>query len=270
MVSHLLAKMEKSTLAGVGTGLLLIYGAIFMGTGWITFFDPASLLLVVGGTAAGMMVTFTFDELKFVMPVLKDFMGFQTPNYSKYIDTFGELSKIARREGLLALDRQIEEIDDKFLRFGLEMAVDGIDEREISDLMVQNVETEMKLHVFCGKFFNAAGTACPAFGMIGTLIGLIQMMGNLSDPSQIGAGMAVALVTTFYGALISNLLLLPMAVKKGRQIQKISQAREIVKTGVLGIVRGDSPSMIQKRLQLFLTEEELGASATEAAEVGAA
>ncbi len=101
--------------------------------------------------------------------------------------------------------------------------------------------------------------------MIGTLIGLIQMMGNLSDPSQIGAGMAVALVTTFYGALISNLILLPFAAKKKNQIADLSQAREIVKTGVLGIVRGDSPSMIQKRLQLFLTEDELNAEKAEVA-----
>ncbi len=257
--------MEKSTLAGVGTGILLIYGAIFMGTGWITFFDPASLLLVIGGTAAGMMVNFTFDELKNVPVAFKEFFGFHTPQNGSYVSTFGELSKIARREGLLALDRQIEEIEDPFLRFGLEMAVDGIDEREISDLMNQNVETEMKRHQFAAKFFNAAGTACPAFGMIGTLIGLIQMMGNLSDPSQIGAGMAVALVTTFYGALISNLILLPFAAKKKNQIADINQAREIVKTGVLGIVRGDSPSMIQKRLQLFLTEAELNAEKAEAA-----
>lgn len=262
--------MEKSTLAGVGTGILLIYGAIFMGTGWMTFFDPASLLLVIGGTAAGMMVNFTFDELKRVPGVFKEFMGFQSPNLSSYIDTFGDLSKIARREGLLALDRQIEEIDDQFLRFGLEMAVDGIDEKEISDLLDQNVETELSGHKFCGQFFNAAGTACPAFGMIGTLIGLIQMMGNLSDPSQIGAGMAVALVTTFYGALISNLILLPFAAKKKLQTAALTKARTVVKTGVLGIVRGDSPSMIQKRLELYMTEEELNEGATEAAKVGAA
>ena len=259
--------MQKSTLAGLGTGILLIYGAIFMGTGWITFFDPASLLLVIGGTAAGMMVSFTFDELKTIPTVFKDFLGFQSPEYASYIDTFGELSKVARREGLLALDRQLEEIEDGFLRFGLEMAVDGIDEQEISALMMQNMQTEMKQHVFGAKFFNAAGTACPAFGMIGTLIGLIQMMGNLSDPSQIGAGMAVALVTTFYGALISNLILLPFASKKKDQIASITHARDMVHTGVLGIVRGDSPSMIQKRLQLFLTEEQLGAEATEAAEI---
>ena len=259
--------MEKSTLAGIGTGVLLIYGAIFMGTGWMTFFDPASLLLVIGGTAAGMMVTFTFDELKNVPQVFKEFMGFQAPQYVGYIDTFGELSKVARREGLLALDRQLEEIEDSYLRFGLEMAVDGIDENEISELMKQNMETEMALHTFAGKFFNAAGTACPAFGMIGTLIGLIQMMGNLSDPSQIGAGMAVALVTTFYGALISNLILLPFAAKKKNQIAALVLAREMVQTGVLGIVRGDSPSMIQKRLQLFLSEDQLNESAAEAAAV---
>ena len=258
--------MDKSTLAGIGSGMLLIYGAIFMGSGWITFFDPASLLLVIGGTAAGMMVAFTFDELKTVPQAFKDFLGFQNPEYATYIDKFGELSKVARREGLLALDRQLEEIEDSYLRFGLEMAVDGIDEHEISDLMKQTMETEMKGHTFAAKFFNSAGTACPAFGMIGTLIGLIQMMGNLSDPSQIGAGMAVALVTTFYGALISNLMLLPMAAKKKDQVKSLVHAREMVQTGVLGIVRGDSPSMIQKRLQLFLTEEQLNAGATEAAQ----
>ena len=259
--------MEKSTLAGLGTGILLIYGSIFMGAGWMTFFDPASLMLVIGGTIAGMMVTFTFDELKTVPKVFKNFFGFVKPDYKHYIDIFGELSKVARREGLLALDRQLEDLDDAFLKFGLEMAVDGIDEREINELLDQNMQTEMKEHKFAAKFLNSAGTAAPAFGMIGTLIGLIQMMGNLSDPSQIGAGMAVALVTTFYGALISNLVLLPMAAKKGDQNSALVHAREMVKTGVMGIVRGDSPSMIQKRLQLFLTPEELNEPSSSEAEV---
>lgn len=262
--------MEKSTLAGLGAGVVLIYGAIFMGAGWITFFDPASLMLVLGGASAGMMVQFTFGELKTVPQAFKDFFGFARPEYSGYVNTFGELSKIARREGLLALDRQLEEIDDTFLKFGLEMAVDGIDEREINDLMIQNAETEMKRHKFAASFFTAAGAACPAFGMIGTLIGLIQMMGNLEDPSQIGAGMAVALVTTFYGSLFANLVFLPFAEKKKAQNSQLNHAREIVRTGVMGIVRGDSPSMIQKRLQLYLTEEDLGGSAAEAVEVEAA
>ena len=263
--------MEKSTFAGIGTGVLLIYGSIFMGSGWMTFFDPASLMLVIGGTIAGMMVQFTFEELKTVPKGVKGFFNFTKPDSRSYIDTFGELSKIARREGLLALDRQLEDMDDAFLKFGLEMAVDGIDENEIRELLNQNAATEMKEHKFAAKFFNAAGAACPAFGMIGTLIGLIQMMGNLSDPSQIGAGMAVALVTTFYGAFISNLVLLPFAAKKDEQVKVMQHAREMVKTGVLGIVRGDSPSMIQKRLQLYLTPDELNAEeAVEAAEVEAA
>ncbi len=257
--------MDKSTLAGLGSGFLLIYGSIFMGAGWMTFFDPASLLLVLGGTAASMMVTFTFDELKELPNAFRGFLTFEMPDYRRYIDTFGELSKVARREGLLALDRQLEEVDDAFLKFGLEMAVDGIDEREIQELLHQYVHTEMKEHNFAAHFFNAAGTASPAFGMIGTLIGLIQMMGNLSDPSQIGAGMAVALVTTFYGALVANLVFLPFAAKKREQVTALVHARDMVRTGVLGIVRGDSPSMIQKRLQLFLTEQQLSVPAAEEA-----
>ncbi len=254
--------MEKATLAGLGAGLLLIYGSIFMGAGWITFFDPASLMLVVGGTAAGMMVNYSFNDLKTLPGAFKDFLSFSLPPLGDYIETFGELSRVARREGLLALDRRLEEIEDPFMKFGLEMAVDGIDEREIDDLMEANLSTELMKSNFAVKLFTSMGAMAPAFGMIGTLIGLIQMMGNLSDPSQIGAGMAVALVTTFYGSLIANLFFLPFAEKRKLQVAALFRARQLVRSGVLAIVRGDSPSMIQKRLQLLLTPDELSLVAT--------
>ncbi|MEZ4702898.1 MAG: MotA/TolQ/ExbB proton channel family protein [Rhodothermales bacterium] len=256
--------MEKSTVAGLGAGLLLVYGAIFMGTGWATFFDPASFMLVVGGAGAGMMVNYTFDQLKMMPGAFKDFFSFSLPPLSKYIEEFGELSRIARREGLLALDRRLEEIDDPFLKFGLEMAVDGIDEREIDEMMQANLQTELNEKSFAVKLFTSFGANAPAFGMIGTLIGLIQMMGNLSDPSQIGAGMAVALVTTFLGSLIANLFFLPFAEKRKLQVAALLRMRELVRTGVLAIVRGDSPSMIQKRLQNLLTPSELSQVATPA------
>jgi chemotaxis protein MotA len=249
--------MEKSTIAGVGSGLVLVYGAIFMGTGWITFFDPPSFMLVLGGATAGMMVNFTFDQLKTVPAAFKDFMTFSVPPLSKYIQEFGELSRVARKDGLLALDRKLEEIEDPFLKFGLEMAVDGLEESDIDEMMQANLQTELNERSFSVKMFTAFGANAPAFGMIGTLIGLIQMMGNLSDPSQIGAGMAVALVTTFLGSLFANLLFLPFAEKRKLQVAALLRQRELVRTGVLAIVRGDSPSMIQKRLQLLLTSVEL-------------
>jgi chemotaxis protein MotA len=141
------------------------------------------------------------------------------------------------------------------MKFGLEMAVDGIEDQEITDLMRGRIATESEQMALTSKFFNAAGTYCPAFGMVGTLIGLIQMMQNLTDPAAIGAGMAVAMITTFYGALLANLVFLPLANKAKAQMGYALKAREIVHTGVLSIVRGESPSMIEKRLRLFLEED---------------
>lgn len=247
--------MEKSTLIGLGSGLVLIYGAIFMGEGWALFFDPVSFLLVFGGTGAALLVNFTFDELKSVATGTKDFLAFRSPELFDYLETFSEFSRVARREGLLALDRRLDENADEFVKFGLEMAVDGIEEAEIDDMMKMRISEEARKRGTLAKFFNNSGLYAPAFGMIGTLIGLIQMMQNLDDPSQIGAGMAVALITTFYGALLANLLFLPVSAKVKGQTQEIMKARQMVRTGVLAIVRGESPSMIEKRLQSYLDEK---------------
>ena len=244
--------MEKSTPIGLIAGLGMIYGAIFMGQGWATFFDVASITLVLGGTVSALLVGFSMDEMKQVLPGLKAFFSFSIPDLSAYVEQFAELSRTARREGLLALDRSIAEIEDDFMSFGLQMAVDGIEEEAITKLMNQKVREDLNQRTFIVRFFTQAGTYCPAFGMIGTLIGLIQMLQNLTDPSQIGAGMAVALITTFYGALFSNLVFLPMADKMKTQVSDVRKVREMIQAGVMSIVQGDGPSMIEKRLRLYL------------------
>lgn len=251
--------MEKATLIGLGSGMVLIFGAIFMGEGWYIFFDPVSAVIVLGGTIAALLVTFTLAEMKTAPKGFKDFLAFEKPELFDYLQTFSEFSRIARREGLLALDRRLDEDTDEFIRFGLEMAVDGIEEAEIDDLMKMRMSEESQKRGFIAKFFTNAGMYAPAFGMIGTLIGLIQMMQSLDDPSKIGAGMAVALVTTFYGALLANLFFLPLATKAKGQVQAMMKARIMARTGVLAIVRGESPSMIEKRLQSYLDEEVLDA-----------
>ena len=247
--------MEKSTPIGIVAGLVLIYGAIFMGEGWQTFFDPASLVLVVGGTVASLLVSFSFGEVKQVPPSVKAFFSFSEPELGQYVKEFAELSRTARREGLLALDRRIGETDDELMRFGLELAVDGNEAGEADELMRTWIGEEAKRRQLVAKFFTTAGTSAPAFGMVGTLIGLIQMLQNLTDPSQIGSGMAVALITTFYGALLANLVLLPFATKMKAQTGYLLKGRELVRTGILAIIQGDSPTMIEKRLQLFLGDE---------------
>ena len=244
--------MEKSTPIGLIAGLGMIYAAIFMGQGWQTFFDVASIVLVLGGTASALLVGFSMKEMKQVLPCLKAFFGFSIPDLATYVEQFSELSRTARREGLLALDRSIAEIEDEFMSFGLQMAVDGIEEEAIEKLMNQKVREDLRQRNFIVRFFTLAGTYCPAFGMIGTLIGLIQMLQNLTDPSQIGAGMSMALITTFYGALFSNLIFLPMADKMQAQVSEVRRAGKMIQTGVLSIVQGDGPSMVEKRLSLYL------------------
>lgn len=244
--------MKKSTPIGLLIGLGLIYGAIFLGTGWQTFFDPASLILVIGGTAAALVVTYSFDDLKQLPGGAKGIFGFEPPAFRERVEQLSELSRTARRDGLLALDRQLSEIEDPFVRFGLELAVDGTEEDEISGLLGRRLSEDAKRGRFVPGFFNNAGMYAPAFGMIGTLIGLIQMLQNLSDPAQIGAGMATAMITTFYGALLANLIFLPIATKAKTQAALALKDKEIIRAGILSIVRGDSPRLLERRLRLYL------------------
>ena len=163
-----------------------------------------------------------------------------------------DLARVARRDGLLALDRRLGDLDDEFIRSGLELAVDGVDGRSIAAILDQQVAERVAPKQQGASFYNAAGSYCPAFGMIGTLIGLIQMLQNLTDPAQIGAGMSVALITTFYGALFANLVFLPFANKMKAQLATDLKALDLSRTGILAIVDGEAPQMIEKRLSLYL------------------
>ncbi len=257
--------MEKSTPIGLVLGFVLIFGSIFMGTGWATFFDVPSLVLTLGGTIAAAVVAHSFTELGEVPKLILGMFKFETPDLQQRIADMTDFARIARRDGLLALDRKMEEVSHPFVRFGLEMAVDGIDESEIDVLMRDRIGGEARARSLGPRLFNNLGSYAPAFGMIGTLIGLIQMMQNLADPTQIGAGMAVAMVTTFYGALLANLIFLPVAVKLKTQSGLALQEQELIRAGILGIVRGESPSMVEKRLGLFLKDEKAAKTATEPA-----
>lgn len=255
--------MEKTTPIGIISGLILITTVILLGDGWSTFVNVASAVLVFGGTAAALFVSYDFVELKSVPAGVRDFFAFRSPNMKKYVNDFADFARTARREGLLALDRRIGESDDEFMRFGLEMAVDGIEEDEIEVLLKTRMASEQKDRMFLPRFFANAGSYAPAFGMVGTLIGLIQMLQNLTDPSQIGAGMAVALITTFYGSVLANLFFLPFSEKMKAQVTVVMRSRELVRVGIMAIVRGESPSMIEKRLTVFLGDEARETADTE-------
>jgi len=162
-------------------------------------------------------------------------------------------SAINRRDGALALEQHLKEAGDEFLVTGLQMVIDGQTEDTVERQLAMEIEYLKTRHEDGKKILEFMGASAPAWGMIGTLIGLVQMLGNLSDPSGIGVGMATALITTFYGAIMANLFFIPLAGKLGTRSKKESTLREMIVEGLLGIVRGESPTGVREKMQAFIS-----------------
>ncbi|MHC4350826.1 MAG: motility protein A, partial [Planctomycetota bacterium] len=163
-----------------------------------------------------------------------------------------ELAEVARRDGILALEGMISEMQDDFLVRGIQMAVDGTDPEVIQAVMETELENLLERHENGKGMLDAMGRYAPAFGMIGTLIGLVAMLQNMDDPSKIGAGMAAALLTTLYGALLANIVFMPMADKLGRRTNEEALAKTIIINGVMAIQSGDNPRTVESKLVTFL------------------
>jgi len=255
--------MRKSSSIGLLVGIGLILGAILVGNGWSKFLDPASLLVVLGGTGAAVSVSRSFRELHIASNGVQDIFTFESPDLQRYVDQLSNFGRIARREGVLALDQRLDEVDNDLLRFGLELTVDGMEGEEIRELLNQRIAERRKQRRLTPKILTKAGTYSPAFGMVGTLIGLIQMLQNLNDPTQIGAGMATALVTTFYGAVLANLVFLPLSNRAKAQNQIREKVEYIVREGSIAIAAGESPRMIEQRLNHLIRDESPAEAAEE-------
>ena len=244
--------MDIATIFGIGVGLLMIITVAFTGGGGSTFFHIPSLMIVFGGCLAATCVNFPFGDVIGVMKVVqKAFFG-KEPNPEGLIDKMVELAEQARREGILAIERHIDEIDDNFMKNGIQLAVDGSEPEVMRNIMENELYNLQNRHKLGQAIFSAMGMYAPAFGMIGTLIGLIKMLRTLDDPTQIGAGMAVALVTTFYGAVFANLIFLPIAGKLRTRSEKEVLERELIIEGILAIQSGDNPRIIRGKLLTFL------------------
>lgn len=247
--------MEKSTALGLLAGLALVSTAIMVDDGWQAFFDFSSFLIVGGGTAAALLVSCSLHELRQVPGLLREFFLERPAAPETYVPLLGDLARTGRREGLVSLESRIPGIADRMLRFGLEQAVDGSDEERIDEMMYERMTAERARLQIASRFFSQAGSFAPAFGMIGTLIGLIQMLHRLNTPDQIGSAMAVALVTTFYGALLANVVCLPLANRLRLRTAEIMRNHEMIRMGIVAIVRGDTPLALERQLQAFLTQD---------------
>jgi len=253
--------MDKGTLIGIVAGLGVVIASMLMGGGVTAFIDIPSLMIVLGGTIAATLVNFPMGDVIGVMKITQKVIKEEIMPSSKYIDQIVDISKKARTNGLLAIEEDLNNVDDDFLKVTLQHVVNGTEAEDLNKIMDAELGLMVQRHKIGQKMFTAMGTYSPAFGMIGTLIGLIAMLQNLEDPAAVGPGMAMAMITTFYGALFANLFFLPMAGKLKQRSEQEIRFKEMLLTGILSIQAEESPRVIQDKLVTYLPPLERKAMA---------
>ena len=246
--------MDKATVFGLALGFTLVIGSIMLGSGLGAFIDIPSLLIVVGGTIAS---TFTAEKMSTVLAAMKVMKkAFREPagDAVATIQRIIELSTIARREGVLALEN--ETVDDVFLAKGIRMAVDGLPDEEIRATLSAEMISMKARHIRGQNLFKFMAATAPSMGMIGTLIGLVQMLQSLDDPAAIGPSMAVALLTTMYGAILAFMIFGPIAEKLDRYGKEESLNMSVVIEGVESIVKGQNAMIIKDKLEARIAPAE--------------
>jgi len=248
--------MDIGTLLGLLLAFGMIGASVFMGGGSVTaFWDLPSVLVVFGGTLGALLMCFPLGTVKKLPRVLMRTLSAGPTRPEQLIAQLVSLAETARRDGILALENRLQEIDDRFLRLGLQLAVDGARPEMLEEVLRGEMEAMSLRHRDGRSILDQGGKFAPAFGMIGTLIGLIVLLGNMSDPSLIGSGMAVALITTLYGAVLANASFIPLAEKLANLSRQELFVQEIALRGVLAIQSGDTPRLVEQKLQSFLPPE---------------
>jgi chemotaxis protein MotA len=244
--------MYIATVIGIFSSVSLLVISINMGVGVGAFLDLPSLLIVVGGTACATMINFPLRDCLNTFSVLKNAFVTKATTMADIITGFITFSAKARKEGLLSLEADIPTVEDSFLQKGLQLTVDGLEPQAIVDILETEISFQESRHRLGAEIFQAMGTFAPAFGMLGTLIGLISMLQQMDDPSSIGPAMSVALVTTFYGALLANVVFVPISGKLRARSKSETMVKELIVQGILALCRGDNPRIIEQKLHAFI------------------
>lgn len=242
--------MDAASLIGILSGLSLIIGAIFIGGDFHNFINVQGMMIVFGGTIAATLITFQFKDVvsAFVAAIFVFSEKKLDPN--DMVETMIELCTISRRQGLIALSRL--EIEDDLLRKACNLIADGSKEDLIRDTLNIEIESMKQRHFIVQDVFRKMALYAPSFGMMGTLIGLVQMLSQLSNPETIGPAMAVALLTTFYGMLLATLFFLPIAGKlKDRTLVEVINL-EIIFEGAISILEDNNPVFVYEKLSSYI------------------
>ena len=248
--------MDLATIIGMLAGFGLIITAIFTGGGAGMFLNVPSMLIVVGGMISATLIHFSVGRVLKIVALARKTLFNQLKDEQAVVQRLVDYAAISRRDGVLALEQPLAQVDDPFTVKALQMVIDGQNEEAIQEQLAIEVHYLQARHQDGKKILEFMGGSAPAFGMIGTLIGLIQMLRNLDDVSSIGTGMATALITTFYGALMANLVFLPLAGKLALRSKKETLQKEMMTEGVVAIARGESPTAVRERMQGYLSAKQ--------------
>lgn len=242
--------MDITTVIGLVLGTLAIVGSILYGSPLSIFIDIPSVAVVFGGVIATTFIKWPMEQVKSTMAVFMKSIFYTQVDAKAMIEEIQKLAETARRESVFALEKV--PVEDKFLKKAVTLAADNRPPEVITSILSLEIGAMEERHAKGIEILEGIGADGPAMGMIGTLIGLVQMLQNMSDPSSIGPAMAVALLTTFYGAVIANVFSIPVAAKLKQRSKQEATKMNIIVAGVLGIVAGENPRVIREKLDSFL------------------
>ncbi len=245
--------MDIATIIGLVAGTGMLFWSMTAGAPLAAYYDAPSLVMVGGGAVCVALISFPIKQLATLGKVLKNSFVGKSQDPNQLIADMVRYAEIARRDGILALENALKEIKDPFVVSGIQMAVDGTDPELIEDILNSDMDATADRHAEGKAVLDNLGKYAPAFGMIGTLVGLVVMLKNMGDDlSKVGPAMAVALLTTLYGALIANFVCLPLGEKLALRSKQELFLKSIVVKGVMAIQSGDNPRIVEQKLKTFL------------------
>jgi len=245
--------MDIATTLGIIFGFVVITGTILYEGNLGLFFNIPAIAIVGGGMTCATLIHFSLAQFLGIFSVIKKTFITKIPSPSELIQKMVNYAAINRRDGVLALEQEIGKVNNPFLVKSLQMLVDGQDAEAMRELLSLEVQYLQERHGVGKKILEFMGASCPSFAMVGTLIGLVSMLAKMENPEQIGRGMAVALVCTFYGALFAILLFLPLAGILGQYSKAEALSMEMIVEGICAVAKGENPTVVREKMQVFIS-----------------
>lgn len=247
--------MDIATIVGVISAFGLVVGAILMGGSLNLFISIPSFIIVVGGTLGATLINYPLRDVLGVFSVAKNAIFSTNTSIDELVERFMVYANKSRKEGILALESEIKTVKDVFLKKGVQLSIDGLEPQDINDILDTEIEFIRSRHQLGAEIFSTMGAFAPALGMIGTLIGLVQMLQNMDDPSTIGPAMALALLTTFYGSIMANIVCLPLAGKLKTRSKEEMLTKEMTVQGIMSLSNGDNPRILEQKLKAYMPSD---------------